>query len=156
MNKLQQEIQKTGEQLKKLQEQLEATKTITIETAQPGDTLPDGCVVIERYEDSVLLAAPYITQIRCQWTPEFPEVFKKLKVHGFIPAQWHVPSLKELHLANRSLGKNGEKLFSPVRFWSSTEFSSTHAFNVDFNFIIATCPVKTDTCWVRAFRHVYL
>lgn len=152
MNKLQQEIQKTEEQLKKLQKQLEATKSITIETAQPGDTLPDGCLVIARYEDSVLIAAPVDTRVISEWTPEFPECFKRLKDHGFIPSQWYVPSKKELQLAY----KNCKEQFSSNIFWSSMEFDSTKAYYVDFkdgftDHIFKTCP----GC-VRAFRCVVL
>ena len=148
---LQTEIQKTQEQLKKLQEQLEAAKSITIETAPVGTTLPDGTVVIARYEDSVLLAAPSTTEVYCEWTPEFQPVFDSLKKHGFIPAQWYVPSKEELKLAY----KNCSEQFSS-RYWSSTEYSSTDAYNVYFNNGYASNNNKTYINCVRAFRRVYL
>ena len=152
MNNLQQEITKTQAQLKKLQEQLEATKTITIETAPVGTTLPDGTVVVARYEDSVLIAAPSTTQVQCQWTPEFQPVFDSLKKEGFIPSQWYVPSLKELELAY----KNCSKQFSATSYWSSTEISSACAFYVYFSNGFTDIDGKASTFCVRAFRCVYL
>jgi len=149
---LQQEIEATKAQLQRLQEQLETSKSVTIETAQPGDTLSDGCVVIARYDDSILIAAPSTTEVRYKWTPEFPEVFKSLKAHGFIPAQWYVPSKEELHLAY----DNCEKQFSSTSYWSSTETSSTSPFNVlFFNGFAFNCD-KTFAYCVRAFRRVVL
>jgi hypothetical protein len=149
---LQQEIQKTQKQLQKLQEQLEASKVVTIETAQPGDTLPDGCVVVARYEDSVLIAAPAITEVYCKLTPEFSEVFESLKSQGFIPSQWYVPSVKELQLAY----KNCKEQFSSALYWSSTEFSSTIAFFVFFINGSAASSSKTAAYCVRPFRRVVL
>ena len=149
---LQQEIQKTQEQLRKLQEQLEASKVVTIETAQPGEILPDGCVVVARYEDSVLIAAPAITEVRCKWTPEFSEVFESLKEHGFIPAQWYIPSQKELKLAY----KNCKKHFSSTDYWSSTESSSTSAYIVLFDIGGTSGNNKANSYCVRAFRRVVL
>ena len=151
---LQQEIQKTQEQLQRLQEQLEASKTITIETAQPGDTLPDGTVVIERYSDSVLIAAPSTTEVYCEWTPEFQPAFDSLKKRGFIPSQWHVPSLKELQLAY----KNCKEQFANGFYWSSTEFGSKFdsACYVNLNTGKTDYYFKPSPFCVRAFRRVYL
>jgi len=146
------EIEATQKQLQKLQEQLEKSKSITIETAQPGDTLPDGCVVVARYGDSVLIAAPASTEVRCKWTPEFSEVFEALKAHGFIPAQWHIPSLKELQLAYT----NCKEQFSSTGYWSSTESSSTGACLVGFNNGHTFYIDKTNAFCVRAFRRVVL
>jgi hypothetical protein len=145
------EIEATQAQLQRLQEQLEKTK-VTIETAQPGDTLPDGCIVVERYSDSVLIAAPASTEVRCKWTPEFSEVFESLKSHGFIPDQWYVPSKEELQLAY----ENCEKQFSSTNYWSSTECSSTSAFGVCFFFGLTLDYSKTFFFCVRAFRRVVL
>jgi hypothetical protein len=146
------EIEATQKQLKKLQEQLEASKSVTIETAQPGDTLPDGCVVIARYDDSILIAAPSTTEVECKWTPEFPEVFESLKDHGFIPAQWYIPSVKELELAYR----NYKEQFSSTFYRSSTEYSSTSAFFLYFNNANTLNCNKTYCNCVRAFRRVVL
>ena len=150
---LQQEISKTQEQLQRLQEQLEIAKAITIETAQPGDTLPDGTVVVARYEDSVLLAAPKTTEVECKWTPEFPEVFKSLKKEGFIPSQWHVPSKEELKLAY----KNCKQMFSSTNYWSSMEYRYEDAFYVNFlDGLIYDFHKAYTNISVRAFRRVYL
>lgn len=145
------EIEATQAQLQRLQEQLEKTK-VTIETAQPGDTLPDGCLVVARYKDSVLIAAPSTTEVRCKWTPEFPEVFESLKAHGFIPAQWYIPSVKELELAYR----NCKEQFSSTYYWSSTESSSTSACRVNFSDGCTFNRTKTLIFCVRAFRRVVL
>jgi len=149
---LQQEIEATKAQLQRLQEQLETSKSVTIETAQPGDTLPDGCVVIARYDDSILIAAPANTEVRCKWTPEFSEVFESLKSQGFSPSQWYVPSLKELLLAYR----NCKQQFSSTYRWSSTGHSSTNAYNVNFFNGYTGFSNKALTLCVRAFRRVVL
>ena len=146
---LQQEIQATQKQLQKLQEKLESSK-VTIENAPVGAVLPDGCIVVERYKDSILIAAPKETEVRCEWTPEFEPVFTSLKEHGFIPCQWHVPSQEELELAY----KNCRQRFSSAFYWSSTERNSSHAWPVFFNLGICCYSGKTSTYCVRAFRRI--
>ena len=146
---LQAEIQKTQEQLKKLQEKLESSK-VTIENAQPGDIFSDGCVVVERYKDSILIAAPKETEVRCEWTPDFPDVFTSLKDHGFIPCQWYIPPKEELQLAY----KNCRQRFSTTRYWSSTEDTSSFAWGVDFSFGNCFYCNKAYVRCVRAFRRV--
>lgn len=147
LQKLHQEITKTQQQLQRLQEQLEAAKAITIETAPVGTVLFDGTVVIARYEDSVLLAAPKSTEVKAEWTPEFKPVFDSLKKEGFIPSQWYVPSPKELQLAY----DNCRNQFSSPFYWSSTS-----ACYVNFNYGIALNTVKTFTSCVRAVRRIVL
>ena len=147
-----QSIQETEEQLNKLKQQLNNYKAPTIQDANVGDTLEDGCVVVARYEDSVLIAAPAITEVLCKWTPEFPEVFESLKSQGFISAQWYVPSQKELKLAH----KNCKNQFSSTLYWSSTEFSSANAYTVSFLNGRTNCLTKTLSNCVRAFRRVAL
>lgn len=149
LQQLQTEIQKTQAQLQKLQEQLENSK-VTIETAPVGTVLPDGCVVVERYPNSILIAAPSNTEVKCKWTPDFPDVFTKLTEAGFIPAQWHVPSPKELQLAY----KNCKEQFSSPFYWSSTESSSTDAYDVHFTNGFTFGLSKAFSSCVRAFRRV--
>ena len=148
---LQQEIQATQEKLKKLQEKLESSK-VTIENAPVGAVLPDGCIVVERYKDSILIAAPESTGVKCTWTPEFKDVFTSLKNHGFNPSQWHVPSQEELQLTY----KNCKEQFSSAFYWSSTENSSMDAFGVRLGDGRSNGCLKTYACHVRAFRCVYL
>ena len=148
---LQQEIQATQEKLKKLQEKLESSK-VTIENAPVGAVLPDGCIVVERYKDSILIAAPEITEVQSTWTPEFEPVFNSLKEHGFVPSQWYIPSKEELQLAY----KNCRQRFSSTRYWSSTEDTSSGAWSVYFLIGSCGCSDKTFTHCVRAFRRVYL
>jgi hypothetical protein len=148
---LQQEIEKTQKQLNRLQEQLNNTFP-TIEDAKPGDLLEDGCVVIEKYNGLVLVAAPRETEVRWVWTPEFQPVFDKLMEHHFNPSQWFIPSHKQLKLAH----KNAKQYFSSTNYWSSTEASSSNACVVDFNIGRQYSFNKTNTNCVRAFRFVEL
>lgn len=59
---LQEKLETAQSQLTELQEKLAEIKrkieSITIENAKPGDTLPDGCVIVHRLENLVLIAAP--------------------------------------------------------------------------------------------------
>jgi hypothetical protein len=148
---LQQEIEKTQKQLNRLQEQLNKSFP-TIEEANVGELLEDGCVVIEKYNGLVLIAAPKVTEVECNWTPEFKCVFDKLKEHNFIPSQWFIPSLKQLALAY----KNAKQYFSPTFHWSSTEASSTSTLACDVNFRFGSQGTysKSNRFWVRAFRFV--
>ena len=89
-----QEVIKTNQaELESLRELLKTTFP-TLDEAQPGDKLADGCIVIERYPKTIfynerlLIAAPAETEVQCEWTPEFQPVFDKLKVHGFDQSDW--------------------------------------------------------------------
>jgi hypothetical protein len=122
----------------------------TLQDANPGDELEDGTVVIEKYGNAALIAAPKDTEVRCKWTPEFTPVFDKLKKKGFNPSQWFIPSQKQLKLAYT----NAEQHFSSAYYWSSTEASSTTACLVNFNFGTQGTSSKACTLCVRAFRFV--
>jgi hypothetical protein len=122
----------------------------TIEEANPGDKLENGCIVIEKQDRLVLVAAPRTSQVRCAWTPEFQPVFDKLQEHNFNPSQWFIPSLEQLALAYR----NAKQYFSPTFYWSSTEASSTSACGVYFIYGLQSPNSKTFKFCVRAFRFV--
>jgi hypothetical protein len=154
----QQEVIKTNQaELESLRELLKTTLP-TLEEAQPGDKLEDGCVVIERYPKTIfynerlLIAAPQETIVRCQWTPEFKPVFDKLKEHGFNSSDWFIPSVEQLQLAY----KNAIQQFPNWWYWSSMDASSTNACYVSFNSGIQYTNSKTFTRCVRAFRFVEL
>jgi hypothetical protein len=142
-------IQQEAEQIKKAL----AKSYPSIQEAKPGDLLEDGTVVIEKYGNAALIAAPSITECRCTWSKEFSDVFEALKSQGFNPSQWFIPSQEQLKLAY----KNAKPYFSSTHYWSywsSTEASSTDACHVHFlNGDQFTCS-KTFTSCVRAFRLV--
>jgi hypothetical protein len=148
---LQQEIEKTQEQLNRLQEQLNKAFP-TIEEANVGELLEDGCVVIAKYDGLVLIAAPKETEVLCKWSEEFTDVFESLKEHGLNPSQWFIPSQKQLKLAYR----DANQYFSSTYYWSSTEASSTCACYVNFNNGVQSSGSKTGTGCVRAFRFIEL
>jgi hypothetical protein len=156
-SELQAEIKSTELYLLGLKEKLKTTFP-TLEEAQPGDKLEDGCVVIYHrpksilYNERLLVAAPEKTEVECQWTPEFKPVFDKLKSHGFDPSDWFIPSVDQLRLAYI----NAKQQFSSAFYWSSTEASSTLACLVRFDYGSQTTTSKTSTHCVRAFRFVEL
>ena len=147
---LEQKIIELESELQEFKSQLNNYSEITLENSKPGDTLSDGSVVIHKEGNRVLIAAPKETQVRCQWTPEFPEVFESLKSHGFTPSQWHVPTLEELKLAY----KNSNDFFSSTFYWSSTESSATNGCILFFFNGNPCSSVKTCAYCVRAFRWV--
>jgi hypothetical protein len=144
-------------EIERLQELLKTTFP-TLEEAQPGDKLADGCIVIKRQSKSIfhnerlLIAAPQETEIRCEWTPEFQPVFDNLKEHGFNPSDWFIPSVGQLELAY----KNAKQQFSSVSYWSSAEARSTTACRVNFYNGSQYTSSKTHTFFVRAFRFIEL
>ena len=146
---LQQEIIKTQYKLKKLQEQLEATKSFNIKTAPIGKTLPMG-TVIERYNNCVIVAAPESTVVRCTWSQGFKPVFDSLKNYGFIPSQWYIPTKEELQLAYR----NCRDQFSSTCYWSSTKMSSVKAYRITTYNGNAFGDDMNSYWWARAFRRV--
>jgi hypothetical protein len=141
-------IQQEAEQIKKAL----AKSYPTLQDANPGDELEDGTVVIEKYGNAALIAAPIETQVRCEWSEEFTPVFNKLQEHNFNPSQWFIPTQKQLKLAY----KNAKQQFSSANYWSSTEASSTNACSVNFIFGYQRANSKSSTCCVRAFRLVEL
>ena len=147
-SQLEQKIIELESELQEFKSQLNNYSEITLENSKPGDTLSDGTVVIHKEGNRVLIAAPKETQVRCQWTPEFPEVFESLKSHGFTPSQWHVPMIEELKLAY----KNAKDSFSPTLYWSPSERSATNGCSLFFGSGFTYNCLKTDTFCVRAFR----
>jgi hypothetical protein len=154
----QQEVIKTNEaELKRLKKLLKITFP-TLEEAQPGDKLEDGCIVIERYPKTIfynerlLIAAPKETEVECQWTPEFQPVFDKLKEHGLNPSDWFIPSVKQLKLAF----KNASYRFPHTYYWSSEEIGPFRAYFVGYLSRVENPSRKTFTFWTRAFRFIEL
>jgi hypothetical protein len=141
-------IQQEAEEIKKAL----AKSYPSIQDANPGEMLEDGTVVIEKYGNAALIAAPQSTEVRCQWSEEFNPVFESLKDHGLNPSQWFIPSVEQLKLAY----KNGKQHFSGWWNWSSTETSSTGACFVDFGNGVQSRDSKMFTGCVRAFRLVEL
>jgi hypothetical protein len=137
-------IQQEAEQIKKAL----AKSYPTIQDANPGDLLEDGTVVIEKYGNAALIAAPKATEVRCQWTEEFNPVFESLKDHGLNPSQWFIPSVEQLKLAY----KNANQQFDTWWYWSSDEASYTFACFVNFNNGRQGSSGKANTLSVRAFR----
>ena len=164
-DQLQSKIRELEEELKTFKEQLNNYKEITIETAVPGDTLEDGSIVLKKENGLALLVAPASTEVVCQWSKAFPEVFDKLKVEGFNPSQWFVPTQEQLELAyDYRFVPTQEQLelayslirhhFSGDRYWSSTEASSTNACSQNFSLGNLGTGTKADSFRVRAFRCV--
>jgi hypothetical protein len=137
-----QSIKDTEAQLNKLKEQLEAQKAPTIQEAKVGDTLDDGSIVLKKENGLALVVAPKSTQVKCQWTKQFSEVFDKLSSEGFNPSQWFIPSVEQLQLYLDYSFKGW--------FWTSSELDANHASGVSngslYNFN------KCATICVRAFR----
>jgi len=145
---LEKKIIELESELQEFKSQLQHYSEITLENSKPGDTLSDGTVVIHKQGNRVLIAAPKETQVSCKWTPEFPEVFESLKFKGFIPSQWHVPTIEELKLAN----KNARDSFSATGYWSSTETSATSGCLLRFSTGNTSFFNKANAYCVRAFR----
>jgi len=152
-SQLQQKIIELESELQEFKSQLNNYSEITLENSKPGDTLSDGTVVIFKECNRVLIAAPATTQVRCKWTPEFTEVFESLKSHGFIPSQWHVPTLEELKIAY----KNANPSFSFTNYWASTGNSASGGC-ILYSFFSGSAINynKTHINSVRAFRWVTL
>src|SRR6056300_1775709 len=125
---LQNKIQELESELKTFKEQLNNYKEITIETAVPGDVLEDGSIVLKKENGLALLVAPESTEVECEWSKEFPEVFQKLKEQGFNPSQWFIPTKEQLNLAYENIKQH----FAVAGYWSSTEVSATGACGQNF------------------------
>jgi len=149
---LQQEIATLEAKLQEFKQQLNNYKEITIENASPGDVLEDGSIVVKKENGLALLAGPASVEVECRWHKEFPDVFRKLNVQGFISSQWFVPTKEQLNLAYQN--PEVRKHFTTTRYWSSTEVSSTFAcWQNFFNGAIFSCR-KATTSGVRPFRCV--
>ena len=149
-NQLQSKIQELEAELQSFKKQLDSYQEVTLETAVLGDVLEDGSIVLQKSNGLALLVAPASTEVECKWSPEFPEVFSKLKEQGFNPSQWFVPTQEQLLLAYDTVPEH----FSPDCYWSSTEHNATSACYVRFNVDSWFGGNKTITRCVRAFRCV--
>jgi signal transduction histidine kinase len=155
-SQLQSKIQELEKELNSFKKQLDSYKEITIETAKIGDVLEDGCIVVDKQGNMVLLAAPASTEVRCEWSNEFSDVFVVLKSQGFNPSQWFVPTEEQLKIAYENCKQHWVLLFQFASnvYWSSTEVSSTIACFLRFgNGTIRSCSKSNSLC-VRAFRCV--
>ena len=151
-NQLQSKIQELEAELQEFKQQLNTYKETTIENASVGDVLEDGSIVLQNSNGLALLVSPASTEVKCEWTPEFPEVFQKLQEQGFIPSHWFVPTKEQLFLAYKTIPEH----FSSDYYWSSTEYTSRNAWFVSMATGAASYGVinKTNTYCVRAFRCV--
>ncbi len=147
---LQSKIQELEQQLTEFKYQLSNYQELTLETAEPGDVLPDGTVVIQKSNGIALLAAPKETEVNCSWSQEFADTFTALKDHGLNPSQWFIPTKEQLNLAY----KVAKEHFPSTNYWSSTEINATNACIQLFNTGLFATLLKTFTRCVRAFRCV--
>jgi hypothetical protein len=148
---LQSKIQELESELQSFKQQLNNYKDQpTIQTAQVGDVLEDGCIVLQKSNGLALLVAPASTEVYCSWSKEFPEVFKKLEEQGFNPSQFFIPTKEQLNLAYKTIPQH----FATPIYWSSTEFNATNACLQIFGDGNLRSFSKTSTFCVRAFRCV--
>jgi TolA-binding protein len=147
---LQSKIQELEQQLTEFKYQLSNYQELTLETAEPGDVLPDGTVVIQKSNGLALLAAPKETEVHCAWSKEFADAFAELKEHGLNPSQWFIPTKEQLNLAY----KVAKEHFASAGYWSSTEVTATSACNQYFNNGGINTVAKSIAFCVRAFRCV--
>ena len=120
---LQSKIQELEEELSSFKQQLNNYKDHpTIQEAQVGDVLEDGCIVVKKENGLALLVAPKSTDVYATWSKEFPEVFKKLE-EGFNPSQFFIPTKEQLNIAYETIPQH----FAIAFYWSSTDFSATNA-----------------------------
>jgi hypothetical protein len=148
--KLLQTIGETEQQLEKLKEQLRSDPAPSIRDAEVGDSLEDGSIVLKKEDGLALVVAPKSTEVSCQWSKEFSEVFDRLAFQGFIPSQWFVPTVEQLMLAYGTIPSE----FSEEGYWSSSDFNSSSAYLVFFDNGDQWMNTKSDFGKVRAFRCV--
>src|SRR6056300_1189872 len=125
---LQSKIQELEAELKQFKNQLDSYQEVTLETSEVGDVLSDGSIVLKKENGLALLVAPESTEVECEWSKEFPEVFQKLKEQGFNPSQWFIPTKEQLNLAYENIKQH----FAVAGYWSSTEVSATGACGQNF------------------------
>lgn len=147
---LQNKIQELEAELKAFKTQLNNYQELTLETAEPGDVLPDGTVVIQKSNGLALLAAPKETEVCCSWSQDFPAAFTTLKDHGLNPSQWFIPTKEQLNLAYAVAKEH----FASTCYWSSTEVSATCACAQCFYSGFFYTHTKSLANYVRAFRCV--
>ena len=148
---LQTKIQELESELNSFKQQLNNYKEVTIETANVGDVLEDGCIVLKKENGLALLVAPESTEVKAEWSKDFTQVFKKLEEQGFNPSQFFIPTKEQLLLAYQEIREH----FSAASYWSSTEINATDAYNVSYNIGSAySIFIKSIARCVRAFRCV--
>ena len=127
-------------------------KMTELETSKVGDVLEDGSIVLKKENGIALLVAPASTQVECAWSPEFPEVFQKLKEQGFNPSQWFVPTKEQLLLAYKTIPEH----FISTLYWSNEE--SKHSTKMSWGMSYYSGNIldfgKECVCGARAFRCV--
>jgi hypothetical protein len=149
-SQLQTKIQELESELQEFKQQLNNYKEFpTIQEAQVGDVLEDGCIVLQKSNGVALLVAPKSTDVRAAWSKKFPEVFMKLEEEGFNPSQFFIPTKEQLNLAYKTIPQH----FSSAFYWSSTEITATNACIQLFNGSFISFS-KTLAICVRAFRCV--
>jgi hypothetical protein len=141
-------IQETEQQLNKLKQELQSHRPPTIQEARVSDTLEDGSIVIKKENGLALLIAPKSTEVVCKWTKGFPEVLNKLNHFGFIPSQWFVPTVEQLHLAYNVIPNE----FNKQCYWSSSESYAPDACIVNFINGSQNYCSKSNACCVRSVR----
>lgn len=90
------------------------------EEAEPGDTLQDGSIVIERNPTSILVVAPESVSFRSEWDETFPYIYTLLKENNFRENQWFIPSEGQLRVAFFSKARPH---FSKCVHWASGQDS---------------------------------
>ena len=150
-SQLQTKIQELETELQSFKQQLNNYKDHpTIQEAQVGDVLEDGCIVLQKSNGLALLVAPKSTDVLSAWSKEFPAVFKKLEEEGFNPSQFFIPAREQLNLAYETIPQH----FASTCYWSSTEITATTACYQLFTNGLIYSFSKPNTCCVRAFRCV--
>jgi hypothetical protein len=147
---LQNKIQELEAELQSFKEELNNYKEVTLEDASVGDTLEDGSIVLKKENGLALLVAPKSTEVKCQWSKEFTEVFVKLNEQGFNPSQWFIPTQEQLELADNFIRLH----FSDDMYWSSTEIDSETVWRKDFGTGGLISTFKERSSLARAFRCV--
>jgi hypothetical protein len=150
---LEQRLETIQREAEAIKQQLKITFP-TLQDANPGDLLEDGTVVIEKYGNAALIAAPQSTEIYCHWTPEFQPVFDKLQEHNFNPSQWFIPTANQLKLAHKNAKQNFRRVSYTYTHWSCDEFSEISAITVELSTGNQSDFYKDGHHPVRAFRFV--
>jgi hypothetical protein len=141
-----QSIKDTEQQLEKLKKQL-TQKAPTIQEAEVGDVLEDGSIVIKKENGLALVVAPKSTEVKCQWTKQFSEVYSKLNHFGFIPSQWFVPTVEQLALAYKVIPDE----FNKEWYWSSSEYNASTSWIINSKGG-TQFSLKSHNCHVRSVR----
>ena len=148
---LQTKIQELESELQSFKQQLNNyNDQPTIQTAQVGDVLEDGCIVLKKENGLALLVAPDSTEVYSTWSKDFTQVFERLEEQGFNPSQFFIPTKEQLNLAWETIPQH----FASARYWSSTEFTATFPCGQFFYSGGLCSGSKAFAGCVRAFRCV--